>query len=104
MAYELPDKRRNTREASLKRTTKTPIKQDGIELKTMQQFKYLSNEGNVDVDVRSCMKSAWCKWRELTGILCNKKMSSKLKSKICKIMIRPAMTYRLEVRVTRSNF
>lgn len=62
----------------------------------MQQLKYfgsamLSHEG--DVDVRSHMKSTWCKWRELTGILCNKHMSSKLKSKVYKVIIRPGMPY-----------
>lgn len=59
-----------------------PVKLDGIELKSVQ-FKYFGSvlSCDRDVDVRSHMKSTWCKWRELTGILFNENMPSKLKNK-----------------------
>lgn len=45
----------------------------------------------MDEDVRCCMKHGWYKWKELTGILCDKNIPSKLKSKVYKTRISPAM-------------
>lgn len=47
----------------IKRNNKKPLKLDGIELKSMQQFLnlglVLTHNGNVDANVRSHMKSSW---------------------------------------------
>lgn len=41
-----------------------PVKLDGIALQYAQQFKYLGSvlslDGNVEMDVKSLMKSTWC--------------------------------------------
>ena len=48
-------------------------------------------EGRKDVDGR--MKVAWSWWRDLSGVICDKKIPVKLKSKLYKIVVRPAMVY-----------
>ena len=39
---------------------------------------------------------AWNKWREITGVICDKKIPVKLKHKIYKTVIKPTMTYGAE--------
>ena len=44
-----------------------------------------------DVDGR--IKVAWSRWRDLSGVICDKKVLVKLKSKLYKTVVRPAMLY-----------
>ncbi|KFD60959.1 hypothetical protein M514_26857 [Trichuris suis] len=54
---------------------------------------YLSYEGGVTTDVSAKMQTAWRKWKTLTGVLCDKKLPRKLKSKVYRTVIRPAVLY-----------
>src|SRR6218665_981325 len=47
-------------------------------------------------DVRNRIKIAWQKWRELTCVLCDNKMSIQIKGKVYKSIIRPVMMYGAE--------
>ncbi|KHJ40485.1 hypothetical protein D918_09447 [Trichuris suis] len=53
---------------------------------------YLSSEGGVTTDVAK-IQAAWQKWKTLTGVLCVKKLPRKLKSKVYRTVIRPAVLY-----------
>ena len=44
-----------------------------------------------DVDER--IKVAWSRWRELSGVIYDKKVPVKLKTKLYKTVARPAMVY-----------
>ena len=61
------------------------------------QFKYLGTtihqEGGCRKEVELRISKAWNKWRELTGVLCDKKMPCKLKVLIYKTSIRPTLLY-----------
>lgn len=61
------------------------------------QFKYLGTtihqEGGCRKEVELRISKAWNKWRELSGVLCDRKMPSNLKVLIYKTAIRPALTY-----------
>ncbi|XP_063385560.1 uncharacterized protein LOC134673382 [Cydia fagiglandana] len=71
---------------------------------TVCQFKYLgsiiSNDGKIDKDVTHRTTVGWQKWRELTGVICDKKMPIKVKGKIYKSAIRPALLYGSECWAT----
>lgn len=61
----------------------------------------LSHDGNIDEDVRSHMKSTWCKWKELREILYDNNMTCKLKSTVYENVVRPAVMYGSECWLIR---
>ena len=70
---------------------------DGEDLKKVMQFKYLgsviSSDGETLPDARARVNAAWSKWRQTTGVLCDPRMHTRLKSKIYKTVIRPVALY-----------
>ncbi|VDP17535.1 unnamed protein product [Heligmosomoides polygyrus] len=75
-------------------------KVNGIELPRTSVFKYLgsamASDGVVNVEANSRVNAAWSKWRSLKGILCEKKIPERLKSKINRAVVRPVAIYRVE--------
>ena len=66
----------------------TTHKQERIQLEegpipTMKVFKYLgcmfAAEGGSETDVNNSVKAAWAKWREVSRVMCDKKMFIKIK-------------------------
>jgi hypothetical protein len=53
----------------------------------------LQLDGDIDEDVSHRIKAGWLKWRQASDILCDSKMSLKLKSKFYKTVIRPIILY-----------
>ena len=76
------------------------VKLGGEEIKNVTTLKYLGSmfdaEGGTTTDCKNRVRLAWNKWREVTGVICDKKIPVKLKHKIYKIVIRPTMTYGAE--------
>ena len=66
----------------------------------IEEFMYLgtviAKESGSMTAVRQRVKTAWCKWRELTGVMWYKKIPQKLKCKIYKTVIRPGLLYGAE--------
>ena len=71
-----------------------------INLPTVQSFKYLGSTidrgGGASKDVGNRVTKAWSKWRELSGVICNKKIPTKLKLLIYQTVIRPTLLYGCE--------
>ena len=69
-------------------------------LNTVTTFKYLGSifgsNGGAERDINNRVKLAWVKWKQLTGVLCDKKVPIKLKDKVYKTVIKPTMTYGAE--------
>ena len=67
------------------------------QIKRVEKFKYLgtilSDDTSVAKRLYTDKKKAWTTWKEVTGILFDKKIPKRMKSEIYKRMIRPAMTY-----------
>jgi hypothetical protein len=63
-------------------------------------FRYLGSmlqkEGDIDEDVRHRISDGWLKWRQASGVLCDKKVPQRLKGKFYRTAIRPAMLYGAE--------
>ena len=68
-------------------------------------FRYLESmlqrDRDIDEDVSHRIKAGWMKWRQASGVLCDKRVPQKLKGKFYRTAIRPAMLYGAEMRILR---
>ena len=69
-----------------------------INLPTVQSFKYIGStiDRGASKDVDNRVTKAWSKWRELGGVICDKKIPTKLKLLIDQTVIRPTLLYGCE--------
>ncbi|VDO61015.1 unnamed protein product [Heligmosomoides polygyrus] len=74
-------------------TESSSIKVNGIELPRTSVSKYLgsaiASAGKLMAEVNSRVSAAWSKWRSLTGVLCDRKIPERLKSKIYRAFVGP---------------
>ncbi|EYB83531.1 hypothetical protein Y032_0333g2790 [Ancylostoma ceylanicum] len=73
---------------------------DGNDLKEVECFKYLGSRiayiGDILSEALGRADAVWMKWRTTTGILCDKKMPIRLKSKVYWTVVRPVALYGTE--------
>ncbi|KAK6756250.1 hypothetical protein RB195_014570 [Necator americanus] len=76
------------------------IRVDGTELNKVNCFKYLGSKvtsaGDIDQGGRARANAAWMKWKMATGVLCDRKVPVRLKSKIYRMVVRPVALYGCE--------
>jgi hypothetical protein len=76
------------------------IAADGVQLNKVTQFKYLGSCVKSDCstlpDAKMRVSAAWMKWRQVTGVLCDKKIPLRLKSKIYRTVVRPVALFGTE--------
>jgi len=81
--------------------------QDNI-IPRKSEFKYLGStvqaDGGAEKEVVRRVQAGWNNWKKITGIMCDRKVPEKLKGKMYKTIVRPAMLYGLEtVPLTKSQ-
>ena len=68
-------------------------------------FRYLGSmlqsDGDIDADVSHRIKAGWIKWRQASGIFCDKRVPQKLKGKFYRTTIRPACCMEQNVGLQR---
>ena len=73
------------------------VKLEGEPLPSVNSLKYLGSviygSGWCGKDVDGRIKVTWSRWRDLSGDIYDKKVPIKLKSKLNKTVVRPAMVY-----------
>ncbi len=76
------------------------IKVDGQQVPKIDLFKYLgsrlASDGHIRREAESRIAATWLKWRSTTGVMCDKKISEKLKGRLYKAAIRPVALYGCE--------
>ena len=76
------------------------IQLEGSNLKRVTSFKYLGSmtqsSGDLDKEIAHRVQSGWNNWRKITGVVCDRRVPIKLKGKIHKAVVRPALMYGLE--------
>ncbi|KAK3556427.1 hypothetical protein QTP70_008339 [Hemibagrus guttatus] len=76
------------------------VRLQGEEVKKVQEFKYLrstvQSNGECGKEVKKRVQAGWNGWRKVSGVLCDRKISARIKGKVYKTVMRPAMLYGLE--------
>ena len=74
------------------------LKLQGEKVKRAKNFKYLgstvSSDGRCKEEVRRRIQAGWMSLRKVSGVLCDKKLSAKVK--MYKSVVRPIMLYGME--------
>ena len=83
------------------------VRLQGELLKRVDKFKYLgstvAHDGELDAEISHRIQSGWRNWKSMSGVLCDKRMSMKVKGKIYKTVVRPAMVYGAETWATKKT-
>ena len=76
-------------------------------MNTVNAFKYLGSlldaNGGPEKDVNNRINIAWSKWRETTGLMCNRNLPAKFKENVYRTAIKPAMMYGAECWTVRKK-
>ncbi|KAK3551170.1 hypothetical protein QTP70_013885 [Hemibagrus guttatus] len=76
------------------------VRLQGEEVKKLQEFKYLGStvqsSGECGKEVKKRVQARWNGWRKVSGVLCDRKISARIKGKVYRTVVRPAMLYGLE--------
>uniref|UniRef100_A0A0A9H0W5 Uncharacterized protein n=1 Tax=Arundo donax TaxID=35708 RepID=A0A0A9H0W5_ARUDO len=90
---------------STNRHEEDDVSLDGQVVPQKDTFRYLGSmlqkDGDIDEDVSHRIKARWMKWRQASGVLCDKRVPQKLKNKFYRTTIRPAMLYGAECWPTK---
>jgi hypothetical protein len=85
---------------SVTRHEEGDVSLDGQVVAKNDTFRYLGSmlqkDGDIDEDVRHRISADWLKWRQASGVLCDKRVPQKMKDKLYRTAIRPAMLYGAE--------
>jgi len=77
----------------------------GKSLKQVENLRYLGSvihaQGESEEDIKARIAAAWKKWKELTGVLCDRRMPSAVKGKAYRTVVRPVLTYGSEAWTLR---
>ena len=87
-----------------KKDIQSPIKLQGADVPETEDFRYLGStiqsNGECGREIKKRIQAGWHSWRRMSGLLCDKRVSARLKGKIHRTVIRPAMMYGLETVAT----
>ncbi|MCJ8736404.1 hypothetical protein PDJAM_G00257550 [Pangasius djambal] len=77
------------------------------EVKKVQEFKYLEStvqsNGECGKEVKKRVQAGWNGWRKVSGVLCDRKISARIKGKVYETVVRAAMLYGLETVALRKR-
>jgi len=66
---------------------------NGKALKQVENFKYLGlvihAQGGNEEDITARIAAAWKKWKQLSGVLCDRRMPVAVEGKVYRTMVRP---------------
>ena len=76
------------------------VKMQGEEVAKVDDFKYLGStvqsNGECGREVKKRVQAGWNGWRRMSGVICDRRVPARVKGKVYKVAVRPAMVYGLE--------
>ena len=76
------------------------VKMQGEEVAKVEDFKYLGStvqsNGECGREVKKRQEAGWNGWRRMSGVICDRRVPARVKGKVYKVAVRPAMLYGLE--------
>ena len=76
------------------------INLQGENLERVNTFNYLgttlAENGDLDAEMTHRLQSGWKNWKRVSRILCDRRISLRVKGKVYKTVVRPAMMYGAE--------
>ncbi|XP_077407522.1 uncharacterized protein LOC144038707 [Vanacampus margaritifer] len=70
------------------------------ETKKVDEFKYLGStvqsNGECGKESKKCVQAFWNGWRKVSGVMCDRRVSAKMKGKVYKTVVRLAILFGLE--------
>ena len=76
------------------------VTMQGEEVAKVEDFKYLGStvqsNGECGREVKKRVQAGWNGWRRMSGVLCDRRVPARVKGKVYKVAVRPAMLYGLE--------
>ncbi|KAI5612237.1 hypothetical protein C0J50_0905, partial [Silurus asotus] len=71
-----------------------------VDFQKVEEFRYLGStvqsNGECVREVKKRVLAGWSGWRRVTGVICDSRVSAKLKGKVYRTVVRPVMLYGLE--------
>ena len=85
---------------SNKRQVNGAVKMQGEEVTKVEDLKYLrstvQSNGKCGREVKKRVQAGWNGWRRMSGVICDRRVSARVKGKVYRLAVRPAMLYGLE--------
>ncbi|KAK3551037.1 hypothetical protein QTP70_011510 [Hemibagrus guttatus] len=63
----------------------------------------VQSNGECGKEVKKRVQAGWNGWRKVSGVLCDRKISARIKGKVYRTVVRPAMLYDLETLSLRKR-
>ena len=76
------------------------VTMQGEEVAKVEDFKYMGStvqsNGECGREVKKRVQAGWNGWRRMSGVICDRIVPARVKGKLYKVAVRPAMLYGLE--------
>lgn len=76
------------------------VRMQGVEVVKVDEFKYLGStvqsNGECGKEVKKRVQAGWSGWRRVSGVICDRRVAARVKGKVYKTVVRPAMLYGME--------
>ena len=99
--------RANTEYMCLNGTPLGSVHMQSAQLPQVTEFKYLGitlqSDGGMSTKINKMTQCGWNNWRKMSGVLCDKRVPPRVKGKILKMIVQPAMLYGMETVPVNGN-
>ena len=84
------------------------VKMEDTKVPRIKEFKYLGStvqeSGSCEREIKRRVQARWNEWKKVSGVICDRRLSARVKGKVYSSVVRTAMMYGLEtVAITKKQ-